>query len=80
MQPISEYIPDAKSSLVYVGSRDVWDKSNPFRKAFGIERLPTIVKITDSFHSLTSQEIPAASKLVEADVYNIEKLKAFLSL
>lgn len=55
MQPISDHIPDEQSSLVYVGSRDEWgDKANPFRKAFGIERLPTVVKITDSNHSLTS--------------------------
>ncbi|SGY16835.1 BQ5605_C012g07005 [Microbotryum silenes-dioicae] len=71
---IDQHVPEANSALVFVGDRSEW-KSSPLREAFGISRIPTIVKLT-SKPSATSS---TSSHLVESDILDQAKLKKFLN-
>ncbi|SCV67746.1 BQ2448_5357 [Microbotryum intermedium] len=74
---IDQHVPEANSALVFVGDRSEW-KSSPLREAFGISRVPTIVKLT-SKPSATSFSESASSHLVESDILDQTKLKQFLA-
>ncbi|KAK4699565.1 hypothetical protein P7C70_g6696, partial [Phenoliferia sp. Uapishka_3] len=77
--PIANNISEQRSALVYAGGRSEWrDPSNAFRRAFGITRLPTIIKVTGAASSFSA--LQKSEMLVEGDVVDEEKLKKFVGV
>ncbi|KAM0755255.1 hypothetical protein T439DRAFT_322297 [Meredithblackwellia eburnea MCA 4105] len=81
-QPLlAKWVKESNSGIVFVGGRDEWKTpSNPFRQAFDVQRIPTIIKLPSvgGGASFNYGAVKDAEKLVESDVLDEEKLKSFV--
>ncbi|ORY79277.1 hypothetical protein BCR35DRAFT_304670 [Leucosporidium creatinivorum] len=79
---IEQHVPQARSSLIYVGQRADWKSpENAFRQAFGLKGVPTIVRVESSADQGSLQaHIASAPKLVEGEILDEAKLKDFLRI
>ncbi|KAK4701075.1 hypothetical protein P7C70_g5163, partial [Phenoliferia sp. Uapishka_3] len=77
--PIMALIPGSESSIVFVGDRETWnDPENPWRRApFNVTKIPTILKLSGDSQNV-SEKVANATRIVEADILEGSKLRAFV--
>ncbi|KAL8283242.1 hypothetical protein RQP46_006020 [Phenoliferia psychrophenolica] len=78
--PLAVALKDREASTIYVGNRDEWNaESNPFRQApFNVERVPTVLRLPGDWKGTVEERVASASRIVEADILEGSKLRAFL--
>ncbi|GAA6003107.1 uncharacterized protein JCM10292_002866 [Rhodotorula paludigena] len=77
---VDEIVPQDKSTLVFVGSREEWrDPNNKFRQPpFKVDRIPTIIRVEGGEANVASS-LDSAPRLIESELRDPSKLKQFVA-
>ncbi|GAA6052395.1 hypothetical protein JCM3770_000221 [Rhodotorula araucariae] len=77
---VERFIPDSKSTLVFVGDRDQWrDPNNRWRQApFNVNRIPTIIRVEQGGDAVANS-LDSAPRLIESELRDRTKFEQFVA-